>query len=59
LALYNLRDDIGEATDVSAQHPDVVRNLQAIAEEARQELGDSLTQRTGTGVRAPGKLTKD
>jgi arylsulfatase A-like enzyme len=27
--LYNLRDDIGEQTDVAAQHPEVVRRLNA------------------------------
>ncbi len=27
--LYNLKDDIGEATDVSAKHPDRVKALQA------------------------------
>jgi arylsulfatase A-like enzyme len=27
--LYNLRDDIGETTDLTAKHPDVVKELQA------------------------------
>ena len=38
---------------VSGKHPDVVERLLALAEEAREELGDSLTGRTGTGVRSP------
>jgi arylsulfatase A-like enzyme len=27
--LYNLKDDIGEATDLAAKHPDRVKELQA------------------------------
>jgi arylsulfatase A-like enzyme len=27
--LYNLKDDVGEATDLSAKHPDKVKQLQA------------------------------
>jgi arylsulfatase A-like enzyme len=38
--LFNLRADIGESTDVAADHPDVVSRLQAFAEAARQDLGD-------------------
>jgi arylsulfatase len=55
-ALYNLREDPGEARDVSADHPDVVRRLEALAEKARAELGDTLTGRKGSGVRPPGRL---
>ncbi len=53
LSLFNLEDDIGETTDVSAENPEVVERLLALAEEAREELGDSLTGRSGSGVRAP------
>lgn len=55
-ALYDLRTDPGEAHDVSAGHPDIVRRLQALAEKARADLGDTLTGRKGPGVRPPGKL---
>jgi arylsulfatase len=55
-ALYNLREDPGEAKDVSVDHPDVVRRLEALAEKARAELGDTLTGRKGSGVRPPGRL---
>ncbi len=54
LALYDLVAEIGETTDVSAAHPEVVARLQALAEAARKDLGDSLTQRTGSGLREPG-----
>jgi arylsulfatase A-like enzyme len=56
LALYNLKDDIGEKRDVAKEHPDVVRRLEALAEKARQDLGDSLTKRGGTGVRPAGRV---
>lgn len=49
LALYNLDSDIGETANVAADHPDVVERLTALADAAREELGDY--DRIGTGVR--------
>jgi arylsulfatase A len=54
--LYELANDLGETKNVAAQHPAVVQRLLALAEKARDELGDSLTERTGRGVRQPGRL---
>ncbi len=54
-ALYHLKEDIGELTDVSAAHPDIVERLQKLAEPFRQQLGDSLTQTVGTEVRPLGR----
>lgn len=54
--LYDLDRDIGEAIDVAGQNPDRVKRLEALAELARAELGDSLTKRTGSGVREPGRI---
>lgn len=51
LALYNLREDVGETSNVAAKHPEVVQRLMGLAEKAREELGDSLTGRRGRGVR--------
>ena len=56
LALYDLVADIGETTDVAAAHPDVVARLSALADKAREDLGDSLTNRTGHGIREPGRV---
>lgn len=56
LSLFNLHHDIGETTDVKSQHPDVVEQLQQLAEQARVELGDSAQKRTGAGYRAPGQV---
>ena len=52
LALYNLKDDMGEAKDVAKENPQVVERLLALAEKARDDLGDSITGRKGKGVRA-------
>jgi hypothetical protein len=52
-------NDISEATDVSAQHPDMVKQLEAEAEKARSELGDALTKCQGKGVREPGRLAQE
>lgn len=57
-ALFNLVDDITEQRDLSAEYPEVVARLEALAEQARGELGDSLTKRQGRGIRPPGTATK-
>ena len=55
-ALFDLRTDVGEKSDVAAAHPEVVKQLLAFAEKCRDELGDSLTKRTGKGTREPGRV---
>ena len=37
--LYNLKNDIGEATDVAAANPEVVRELQGLVEAMKGDLG--------------------
>ena len=54
LALFDMEKDIGETTDVKAQHPDIVKKLQTLGEQMREELGDN--GRNGKGVRPPGQL---
>ena len=56
LSLYDLTSDPGEAKNVAAANPEVVTRLLALIEQARADLGDSLTQRTGANVRPCGKL---
>ena len=56
LALYNLRDDVGETKDVAQENPDVVARIRRLAEETRVELGDSATMQTGKGFRPPAKV---
>ncbi|MEI7730333.1 MAG: sulfatase [Verrucomicrobiota bacterium] len=53
--LYDLVADISETTDLAAKHPEIARQLEAEAEQAREELGDSLTKRIGKGSREPGR----
>lgn len=55
-ALYDLKSDVGESRDVSATHPEIVARLEAAAAAARVDLGDKLTESTGTGVRKIGRL---
>jgi arylsulfatase A len=55
-SLFDLKTDSGETTDVVEQHPDVEARLLQYAEEAREDLGDSLTKRVGKNVREPGRL---
>ncbi|MCB1120522.1 MAG: arylsulfatase, partial [Verrucomicrobiae bacterium] len=38
--LFNLEEDIGETTDVSSHHPDVVARLRKLAEACRADIGD-------------------
>jgi arylsulfatase A-like enzyme len=41
LELYDLSSDMSETTDLADRHPEVVQRLQALADKARQDLGDS------------------
>ena len=54
MALYDLRRDPSEQYDVQKLYPEVISELQKIAEEAREDLGDDLTNRKGKNVRASG-----
>ena len=56
--LYDLANDMAETTDVSAKHPEVVKQLTAEAEKARADLGDAWTKRPGSGRREPGKVER-
>lgn len=56
LSLFDLDADIGETTNVADRHPDLVQRLLEHAERAREDLGDSLTKRTGKNVRPAGTI---
>lgn len=56
LALYNLSTDPSEKHNLAEEQPEVVARLQQLAEQARNDLGDTLTQRAGTGIRGPARL---
>jgi arylsulfatase len=51
MALYNLSNDPGTVRDVQHLYPEVVNQILGFAEQAREDLGDDLTQRTGKNLR--------
>ncbi|MCZ6672453.1 MAG: sulfatase-like hydrolase/transferase, partial [Verrucomicrobia bacterium] len=48
-ALYDLETDIEESKDVAKQHPEIVKQLLALAERTRKDLGDH--DRVGKNMR--------
>lgn len=50
--LFDVRNDVGETREVAREQPEVVARLMAMAEAAREELGD--LGRMGTGQREAG-----
>jgi len=55
--LYDLQADPSETTDAAGKNPEAVKRLEELAEAAREDLGDSLTQRKGKNVRPAGTVT--
>jgi len=54
--LYDLKADLGETTNLAARRPDVVKRLLALADKAREDLGD--VGRKGKGQRPAGWFGK-
>ena len=54
--LYDLRRDPGEWYDVSQYFPDKVKELLVLADEARKDLGDDLTNSMGNNRRKAGSV---
>lgn len=54
--LFDLESDISETRNLAAEHPAIVRRLEALAEHARNDLGDAATNRKGHSVREPGRV---
>ena len=59
IELYNLDTDLSETTDLAEQYPEVVAQIVALADQKRKELGDALTNQTGTGSRPAGSIDKE
>lgn len=55
-SLFDLNEDPGETRDVAAQNLDIVKRLESIAEQARNDLGDSRMKLAGENVRQPARL---
>ena len=58
LALYDLKADVGETTDVAIEHPEIVARLTKFAAQTRSDLGDRLQKIKGKGCRPVGKVEK-
>ena len=56
LGLYNLSTDPGEDRDVKDQYPEIVKQLNGIADKYRATIGDGLTNSVGSEVRPAGKI---
>ena len=51
MALYDLTHDPGTVYDVQKQYPEIVQKILKYVEQAREDLGDDLTQRKGKNIR--------
>ena len=58
LELYDMKSDRSETKNVAQEYPDVVARLKAAAEVWRNDLGDKLTKRQGSGVRPHATMTE-
>lgn len=54
--LYDLRRDPSEAYDIQQYYPEIMAELLKVADEARADLGDDLTQKEGKNRRLIGKI---
>jgi arylsulfatase len=54
--LYDLRRDPGERYDMQHQFPEIVKALLALADKAREDLGDDLSNAEGKNRREVGRL---
>jgi len=55
LSLFDLANDPGEAKNVAAEHPEIVKELTSLADDFRRDVGDPLTNIQGSGLRAVGR----
>jgi arylsulfatase A-like enzyme len=53
--LYNLREDVGETTNLVGAQPGVIREIEGIIESVRDDIGDRLVGADGANCRPPGK----
>ncbi len=54
-ALFDMRRDPGERYDLKEYYPEIVEDIEKIADEARKDLGDGLRNISGQNVREPGR----
>lgn len=56
MELYDLNKDKGEKINLASQFPEIVSQMNAMADEIRKKIGDSLKGIKGTENREPGKI---
>jgi len=56
LELYNLKEDVGETTNLAEEHPEVVAELQAKLQACREDIGDEAEGVAGANVRPIGRV---
>lgn len=56
--LYDLRRDPGEQYDMREWHPDIVKQMEELAEKVRVELGDAQRGIIGTEARKPERIRR-
>ena len=56
MALYDVRNDVSEANEMSTKRPEIVQQLLKLAENARVDIGDQ--GKLGSGRRAAGLVEK-
>jgi len=54
--LYDLRRDPGERYNVKVFYPEIVIELEKLAQQAREDLGDDITGNQGKNRREPGRI---
>ena len=47
---------MGESDDLYKNYPEIIQIIEAKAEEIRYDLGDTLTETTGNGLRPIGRV---
>lgn len=57
MELYDLSNDKGEKINLASRFPEIVNRMNAMADEMRKKLGDSLKQIKGEENREPGRVT--
>ncbi|WP_019670594.1 sulfatase family protein [Eudoraea adriatica] len=56
IELYDLSEDAGETINVAAEYPEVVEEIEQLADSMRKKLGDSLKDMEGTDNRPAGSI---
>ena len=54
--LYNLKTDPSESTNIILDFPEIVKQIEHLANKKRQEIGDDLYGITGSEIREVGLI---